>query len=510
MVSTLPSRNKAIGFLFITILSAFVIRATTIWWTRPDFVGWFNHSYYYWLQTRSILTDGTLAYPDMPLLLWLYSALTWLLQPFISQDLAIIHSARFFMSLIPVLLPIIFYRMLIDIKPDAMEQLSAKLLLLSSAILPLSIVHMPEILQKNMLGIVLLLGCLYTIHGWLKHGSAKWLITIAIVISLVSLTHLGSALACLLLLIALYLVTIFYATNRRLFLNYSLLIALGILLIFSYLYVFNPRVHSRVQLLLSEIMSISVVEMGLTLIAFVVMAVIVKLLFRRLDNHARNIPTSLSLLSKVCLIWLLMLLAPIWPGEMASRLLLFLPLAVLIILYAMSFIPQRFNVSRLLIGLWTTACTAMMIGEIVSLNLTERNKELVYRELLQMNNQYQLTDRDLIISPYATHTLTSWLFRTKGSMITAVEEDTFRQYERVFVLNTLQRPAPRLAHGEERLLTTEYQAYQASRHDIPLPYGLGAEPNYTHFSLFQLDTVPENWIFNDQRKWSGWRSTLPE
>ena len=510
MASTQPRPIKAIGFIVCTILSAFLIRATAIWWTRPDFVGWFNHSYYYWLQVRSVLTDGALAYSDMPLLFWLYSGLAWVLQPFITEDMAIIQSSRLFMSVIPALLPMVFYRLILAVKPESVEQLSSKLLLLSSGILPLSIVHMPEILQKNMLGMVLLMCCLYAIHGWIKHGSAKWLMAMAVVISGVALTHLGSALACLLLLLAWYLTAAIQSTNRRVLLNYTLLIATAVLLIFSYLYAFNPRVHTRVQLLINELATMSAIELALTTVALILMAGVVRLLFRWFDKYDRLIPTSLSVLTRICLVWALLLLAPVWPGEMASRLILFLPLPILIILYAISFIPLRFYASRLLIGGWVIASTAMMIGEIVSLHLTEPNKALVHQELLKMNNQYQLSDRDLIISPYATHALTSWLFRSKGSMITAVEANMFGRYERIFVLNTLQRPAPRLQPGEERLLTSEFQAYQTTRHDIPMPDGWTADPNYTQFSLYQLDGLPENWIFNDQLKWSGWRSTVPE
>ena len=45
-------KQKEHLILAVIVMLAFVIRAATIWIGRPVFTGWFNHTYYYYVQTR--------------------------------------------------------------------------------------------------------------------------------------------------------------------------------------------------------------------------------------------------------------------------------------------------------------------------------------------------------------------------------------------------------------------------------------------------------------------------
>ena len=65
--------KNQINNLSLLILIAFTIRVIIIWLTRPEFVGWFNHTYYYYVQTRGLIENGHLPFPEMPLLFYLYS-----------------------------------------------------------------------------------------------------------------------------------------------------------------------------------------------------------------------------------------------------------------------------------------------------------------------------------------------------------------------------------------------------------------------------------------------------
>jgi len=85
----------------VIVGSAFTARALTIWIGRPEFVGWFNHSYYYCVQVEGLLETGQLPYADLPFLFHLYGATASLFQLFgLELQPSIVNSVRLIMSLI--------------------------------------------------------------------------------------------------------------------------------------------------------------------------------------------------------------------------------------------------------------------------------------------------------------------------------------------------------------------------------------------------------------------------
>jgi len=64
------NKKNPLLILFIIVLAAFGCRVALIWIGRPEFVGWFNHTYYYYVQTKGLLIKGQLPFPDMPLLFY--------------------------------------------------------------------------------------------------------------------------------------------------------------------------------------------------------------------------------------------------------------------------------------------------------------------------------------------------------------------------------------------------------------------------------------------------------
>jgi ABC-type transporter Mla subunit MlaD len=57
--------------LLSIVVLAILVRIIFIWVGRPEFVGWFNHTYYYYVETKGLLSDGKLPYPDMPILFFM-------------------------------------------------------------------------------------------------------------------------------------------------------------------------------------------------------------------------------------------------------------------------------------------------------------------------------------------------------------------------------------------------------------------------------------------------------
>jgi len=107
-------KQTQINKLSILILIAFIVRVIVIWVGRPEFVGWFNHTYYYYVQTRGLLENGSLPFPEMPLLFYIYSFTANLLNWFgVEINAAIVSATRFWMCLIPgyFFLQVLFIRL---------------------------------------------------------------------------------------------------------------------------------------------------------------------------------------------------------------------------------------------------------------------------------------------------------------------------------------------------------------------------------------------------------------
>jgi hypothetical protein len=67
------SGRSSLVWLLLIMALAFLSRAAALWWTRPEFMGWFNHAPWYWVQTRGLLQNGVLPFPDLPLLFHRYA-----------------------------------------------------------------------------------------------------------------------------------------------------------------------------------------------------------------------------------------------------------------------------------------------------------------------------------------------------------------------------------------------------------------------------------------------------
>ena len=188
--------------LSLLIFIAFVIRVLVLWIGRPEFVGWFNHTYYYYVETKGLLHNGKLPFPDMPFLFYIYACTSKLLLWLgIEFNPAIVLSTRFWMSLIPSLLPLPIY---LTIKNIFKEQYLPKWIwffLFACAFYPLSILHMPEFLQKNTLGLLLFSVFILQVRVGLNKFNPKRIVILSTLFLLIILTHFGSTAPTLLYLL---------------------------------------------------------------------------------------------------------------------------------------------------------------------------------------------------------------------------------------------------------------------------------------------------------------------
>ena len=150
-------KSRESRILLAIVLTAVFVRLFYLWIGRPEFVGWFNHTYYYFVQVRSLLETGSLAFDDMPLLFYLYALGAKILQfAGMNSESAIVNSTRFFMCVIPSLIPVPIYLFVKHSNGGGAPERNQWILIGAAAILPLSLTHLPELLQKNTLGLFLL------------------------------------------------------------------------------------------------------------------------------------------------------------------------------------------------------------------------------------------------------------------------------------------------------------------------------------------------------------------
>jgi hypothetical protein len=497
--------NRDVSILTISVAVAFLSRFFMLVVGRPAFVGWFNHSPYYWVQSKSIIEGGSLAYGDMPLLFALYAALAKGVMMFgVPLEPAIIVTSRLVMSIVPALIPVAVYLMAKRAASGDRLEWPARCIVFASGFLPLTFANMPEHLQKNMMGLLLLALSFLVLFQWLRTGRPGRLLWLFVLLVVICLVHLGSALAALLLAAALTLDRLLSRASakdlRRVFLlstGIGLIIVLGI-------GAFDPSAVARVTDLLAGLVPDGPVSALTSLLLVTFWLVLLLLLWRWFARKSEGKNEATATLARAVILWLGLLAMPLWPGEIGVRLMLFMPLgAVVLLVMLLCLFPAR-RLFRYASAAVLLVFCAMSIGEAASLLMTYPDKTKIARQLAAVADTYALSSNDLVITPYGVNPIANWFLGTRGALLTAVRRDALVSHDRVFVLNTLERPAPELEPGECRRVRSAEDRYWATRHDSPIGEGWAPDADYDMFDFYRLETWPENWLFDPDGQWAGW------
>lgn len=491
--------------LLVSVATAFFTRLLVLIFGRPDFVGWFNHSPYFWVQSKSLVEQGGLAYGDMPLLFVIYAGLAKGISLVgVPLEPAIITASRLVMITAPALIPISIY--LLAKSATGWETLNwpTKCLVFASGFLPLTFAHMPEHLQKNMMGLLLLAFSLLALFHWLRGRKPGSLVLLSMLLVAICLTHLGSALAALLLVAALALDVLFRRSSLTdlsliglLSIAVALVVGLGIR-------EFDPAAAERVESLVAVLMPEGPGDALLKLLVIAVWLGVLWTLWRWVVRRTTEKNAAVAALGRTVILWMGLLAMPLWPGEIGMRLTLFMPLGAVVLLIHFLSTFQDAKLLRYAAVVVTLGFSLAGIGEAVSLSMTYPNKAQTSSQLAAVAEDYRLSRDDLVITPYGVNPIANWFLGTRGSLLTAVQQDVLEHYDRIFVLNTLERRAPELKPDECRLAQSEYDRYWATRHDIPLGAGAVPDSDYDRFALYQLEKLPENWVFDQEGRWTGW------
>ncbi|MFV2090992.1 MAG: hypothetical protein ACC642_10050, partial [Pseudomonadales bacterium] len=229
MDETLKMRLRDPYKLALVVAAGVVTGVFTLWVGRPQFTGWLNHTYYYFVQVRGLLEQGSLPYPDMPLLFHLYAALARaLIGMGMESEAAVVASTRIVMSIVPALVALPVYGIVKALSGGVALRRAQWVIVSAAAFLPLSLSHLPEVSQKNMLGLLLLATLIFYSQKLLQRFSRRDASISVLLMVLIVSSHFGTFAAMIFYGIAVSLAYWFVTgTSRRTLLSALFLLAGG-------------------------------------------------------------------------------------------------------------------------------------------------------------------------------------------------------------------------------------------------------------------------------------------
>ena len=497
--------------LSLLIIIAFVVRILVLWISRPEFVGWFNHTYYYYVKTKGLFQDGQLPFADMPLLFYLYAMTSKFLTWFgIELNNAIVISVRVWMSLIPSLLPVPIYLTLNDIIEKKPMPKWLWVLLFASAFYPLSILHMPEFLQKNMLGILLFAFFIWQSKLLFNKFNIKHLAILCFLFVSITLTHFGTSAITLLYLASITIVVFLHRSNKtKLKLILGLVLGLSITLVTFYF--LDIQRFNRIGYYIDRIFDSS--SLGLlfsagdpdkftTIFMLIIPLILVAFLYKWYKSARDRLSEENRLFWLVCIVFSYSLILPIYEPLLMARFVNYLGLPVIFILaFMIVHYIRKIWLKRLVLGLVITGVLIVGFGDIISSFWHNRNKEIIYEDIMEMDKSLNFTANDLIITRNGVEHISNWFLNTKSSLITSFNVGDFSKYDRVFILNPTE--------GSMRLpssMNESAQWYNYMLSNIQVPSNAKEMYISEHIELYRIETQPKEWSFDEQGNWRKYQN----
>ncbi len=500
--------NRNTSLLFLLVLTAFITRVFVIWIGRPEFVGWFNHTYYYYVETEGLLSHGKLPFPDMPLLFYIY-AFTAKIFTYLGADMhhAIVNSTRFWMSLIPSILPIAVYFTFKGIyRSEAFPKWIWGLIFIS-AFYPLSLLYMPEFLQKNVLGILLLALLIQQSRNALEGLHAKRIILLVLTFLLIVLTHYGTTAAALLYASAFLFA---YGWHKRSPSKAKLSLALfaGISFALGSIYLFDYQRFERIIFYINRMADTSSLglifssdgdKLSAILMALIPLAAVLLLyqLYKK-AKPALSYENSVFWLCNIIFCYLLML--PVYDPLLFARFANYLILPLLfVVAFVIQYSLKKAWMKKAVLGFALLGTLTIAAGDISSRMLRNKNKGQIYQDIVKMKEANGLSPNDLIIARNGAEHISNWFLQTKSCVITSFNLNDFEKYDRIFILNPTEGSMALPANTSEAI---EKYSYMLS--NIREPQGAQLVYESPHIRLLELESAPGEWSFDEQGKWIGY------
>jgi len=510
----LIKNNKGILILPSIILLAITCRVFFLWIGRPEFVGWFNHTYYYYVQTKGLLEKGTLPFSDMPLLFYLYAFTSKLFIWFgADAHTAIINSTRFWMCIIPSLIPIPTFLIFKSISHQKHLDKWLWALVFSSAFLPLTLLYIPEFLQKNALGMLLLIVFILLSKKVLSNFTLKNTISLALVFLIIILTHYGSSGVAILYLLSVLIGFLLSSKKLKTSGLYAIkLIIVAIILAFGLIYLIDVQRYERIFFYLQNSFNTSflgivfsantnVNDKLIALGSILIPVLIICLLYRLYNKGKESVSEDNSLFWLSNIVFCYLLILPIYDQLLLGRFALFMSIPMLIIL--MFTLTHSINQNWIKKGVFLLVLlgtVTMAFGEFMSLKFHNRNKTEIYTDLMIIKEKQHFHPNDLIITKYGAEHICNWFLNTKSSLITSLNLSDFDKYKNVYILNPIEG-ALNYTGIENIEAISEVNKFIFMRTNIPksIDAKMIYESDYTQLLL--LKTAPKEWKWDKNGHW---------
>jgi len=495
-------------FLGSIIVLACIIRILFIWVGRPEFVGWFNHTYYYYVQTMGIVENGTMPFDDMPFLFYLY-ALTSKFLVSLGMDVraVVVSSSRFWMVLIPSLIPIPVFRILKATSPRHEMPVWGWVFVIVSAFYPLSLLYLPEFLQKNALGLLLLAILMNQSIKILRDVSVKNVIIFIAIFLLTVITHYGTTGVALLYCAALAFSIILLQKQRVGFKVAAgaiggLVIALFVFRLFDVqrlervgFYIRRTIDTSSLGVIFSNTTEAFDKIMGLLMIMLPIgMLWFFYRLFRK--NQSR-LPFFIKAFWLSTLIFSYLLVLPIYDQLLLGRFSLYLTLALAFVLFlTLQYAAPKLIIRRIVLGLSLAGVLLIAFGELMSRTFHNRNKEDVFADIVALKEEISLNENDLIIARNGVEHISNWFLGTRSCIITSFNQNDFDKYDRVFILNPSE--AGMIIQGKPNEGINRYNLMLGN---VPVPENGETVYSTQTLNLIKVSAPPDEWIFDDEGRW---------
>ena len=501
--------------LWLVVLAGTGARVLTLWLGRPDFTGWLNHSYYYFVQVRGLLETGHLPYPDMPLLFHVYAWIARVLMAVgMEPDPAVVASTRVVMCVAPALVALPVHGISRQLNDGGALSRAQWLLVGLSAFLPLSIGYLPEFLQKNTVGILLLATLVYATQRFALSGNRRAAGMVAGLGLLILVTHFGTLTAALLWGVAFVLsravVTRDVQTGIKAALavaGFAAVAALAVRLLDAQRF---ERVGSYLRSSVSDSLLARVLldegsraGAATSLLAVLALYALLVVLVRMWRRHGAGLRAERQVFWLANIVFCALLILPVLDEQLMGRLSTFaLVPAVVLLLHVERFVLAKPWQKIAVVTLAATAVAALAAGELVSARVHNRDHAAVARDLRELRRRGSFGTGDLVLTRTGADHICNWFFRVRAGVVPSLSIADFERYDRIFILNP--RDGLGLPRMEAKPGLSERDRYYFMRHNLPIPPEAELRYRSEALELYELPAPPAGWVFANDGSWMGY------
>ena len=386
---------------------------------------------------------------------------------------------------------------------------------MASAFLPLSIAHLPEFSQKNVMGIVLLAVFLLLVKKSFDSFSMGRIFVLVLLFVLITLTHLGTTGATI--LYGLSVLTAFVVNKKNILtiLKTAIIgmVASGFAL--TVIRLIDQQRFDRIVFYMNRSLDSSFigsiisteVEASQKLLAFagIVVPILVIayliLVFRRYSDPLSE-SDRLFWLSNILFCYFLVL--PIYDQLLLARFFIFLSLPLLVVIvYTLRYSAWSAWIKQCTVAAVSLGILILAFGEIMSVQMHEKNKDEVLKEMVEMKEQIRFDSNDLIITKNGAEHICNWFLGTKAGLIPTLNRKDFGRYNTVYILNPIQGQL-NFENIENKRADNETDRYIFMMRNIPKPKNAITVFKTENIELLRIDSAPSEWEYNSSGYWMSY------